>query len=105
MTCTSGSCPAGPASRSCSTPSCGATGTTAECRDWDDVKYTIGEREREVRNMMEAAFRDPVQAFRNELERLVRSFNPNLPYPEVAVTVSSTDGRTIVEFDPAGKSP
>jgi hypothetical protein len=74
------------------------------CRDWDDVKYTIGEREREVRNMMEAAFRDPVQAFRNELERLVRSFNPNLPYPEVAVTVSSTDGRTIVEFDPAGKT-
>ena len=79
---------------------------------WDDTEYIdsnqrkhdLREREKEVRNMMEAAFRDTVQAFRNELEQLVSNFYPNLPHPEVAVSAVSRDGRTVVVFNPAGNT-
>ena len=54
--------------------------------------------------MMEAAFRDTIQAFRKGLEKLVRDFHPNLPHPEVAVSALSGNGRTIVVFNPAGNT-
>ena len=68
--------------------------------DWDCMQHALDQREEQVNNMILAAFQDPLQAFRNDLQNLANSFEPNLPSPTQVLSERSKDGRVVVIYLP-----
>lgn len=72
--------------------------------DWDCLKDGLREREEQVYNMIEAAFGDPDQAFRNEMTKLADSFYPSLPRPDHPISVQSRDKSILITYTPQLKN-
>ena len=68
--------------------------------DWDCMKEGLNQRERQVNNMIEAAFGDPDKAFTDELAKLANSFHHTLPAPDHPLSAESHDKRILVTYTP-----
>ena len=71
-----------------------------EVSSWDDLKDRLQEMEEEVRDLVQAALEDPVEAFTRQLQKLADRFHSEIPWPKEPIAVTSRNGSITIISNP-----
>ena len=67
---------------------------------WDDLKARLQEMEEEVRDLVQAALEDPVEAFTKQLQKLADRFHSEIPRAKETIAVTSRNGSITIISNP-----